>query len=162
MDRDFVSESAETVESAEASNGVLFRRMLALSWPYRWKCLWLLVLQGLLLATALAALDLSGVGIDVVLYRAGAAKRPAAYPFGFVPPTHWTPLAEVSLIAGGILLLALVRGWLNYIYAVESGRLIHEQIVVDLRSQVYDKMQRLSFRFFDANATGALINRVTG
>ncbi len=48
------------------------------------------------------------------------------------------------------------------IYAVESGKLIHEQIVVDLRSQVYDKMQRLSFRFFDANSTGAIINRVTG
>src|SRR5262249_20600868 len=54
-----------------ASNGALIRRMLALSWRYRWGCLRLLVLQGLLLWTALAALDLSGVGIDVVLYHAG-------------------------------------------------------------------------------------------
>lgn len=145
-----------------ASNGALLRRMLVLSWRYRWGCVRLLVLQGILLWTALAALDLSGVGIDVVLFRSGAAKRPAVYPFHFVPPTHWPALAEVSLIAGGILLLAILRGWLNYVYAVESGRLVHEKIVVDLRSQVYDKMQRLSFRFFDANSTGALINRVTG
>ncbi len=135
--------------------------MLALSWRYRWGCLRLLALQGLLLWTALAALDLSGVGIDVVLFHAGAAKRPALYPLGFAPPPGWPPLAEVGLIAGAILLLAVARGFLNYVYAVDSGKLIHEQIVVDLRARVYDKLQRLSFRFFDANSTGAIINRVT-
>lgn len=142
-------------------SGALLRRMLALSWRYRWGCLRLLAQQGLLLWTALAALDLSGVGIDAVLFHAGAANRPAVYPFGFTPPTAWSPLAEVALIAVAILLLAVARGSLNYIYAVDSGKLIHERIVVDLRSQVYDKMQRLSFRFFDANSTGAIINRVT-
>src|SRR5262249_35119532 len=86
---------------------------------------------------------------------------PAIYPLGFTPPAAWPPLAEVGLIAGAILLLALVRGWLNYIYAVESGKLIHERIVVDLRASVYDKLHRLRFRFFDANSTGAIINRVT-
>jgi len=135
--------------------------MLALSWRYRWGCLQLLALQGILLWTALAALDLSGVGIDVVLYHAKVAKHPAIYPLGFTPPASWPPLAEVSLIAAAILLLAVCRGFLNYIYAVESGKLIHERIVVDLRARVYDKLQRLSFRFFDANSTGAIINRVT-
>ena len=38
---------------------------------------------------------------------------------------------------------------------------MHTRIVPDLRSRVYDKLQRLSFRFFDANATGSIINRVT-
>lgn len=142
-------------------SGALLRRMLALSWRYRWGCLRLLALQGVLLWTALAALDLSGVGIDVVLFHAKVARHPAAYPFGFTPPTGWSPLAEVAFIAGAILLLAVARGALNYVYAVDSGKLIHERIVVDLRSQVYDKMQRLSFRFFDANSTGAIINRVT-
>jgi ATP-binding cassette subfamily B protein len=157
-----VTAFVDTAAPDLASNGALIRRMLQLSWGYRWGCVRLLVLQSLLLGTALAALDLSGVGIDVILFRAGAVKRPAVYPFGFVPPTRWPALAEVSLIAGAILVLAIVRGWLNYVYAVDSGRLIHERIVVDLRSQVYDKMQRLSFRFYDSNSTGALINRVTG
>ncbi|MGE5191872.1 MAG: ABC transporter ATP-binding protein, partial [Deltaproteobacteria bacterium] len=152
---------AGSSSSTLASNGALIRRMLALSWRYRWGCMRLLALQGILLWTALAALDLSGVGIDVVLFHAGAAKRPALYPFGLAPPASWPPLAEIGLIAGAILLLAIGRGFLNYIYAVESGKLIHEQIVVDLRARVYDKLQRLSFRFFDANSTGAIINRVT-
>ncbi|MEZ5326366.1 MAG: ABC transporter transmembrane domain-containing protein [Verrucomicrobiales bacterium] len=36
------------------------------------------------------------------------------------------------------------------------------RIVVELRAQVFRRMQQLGFRFFDANATGSLINRVTG
>ncbi|MEZ6190251.1 MAG: ABC transporter transmembrane domain-containing protein [Phycisphaerales bacterium] len=35
------------------------------------------------------------------------------------------------------------------------------RIIVDLRARVYDKMQRLSFGFFDANQSGSIINRVT-
>ena len=31
-----------------------------------------------------------------------------------------------------------------------------------MRSDVYDKLQRLSFRFFDANQSGSIINRVAG
>jgi ATP-binding cassette subfamily B protein len=37
-----------------------------------------------------------------------------------------------------------------------------QKIVVQLRSDVYDKLQRLSFRFFDANESGSIINRVAG
>src|SRR5262249_31334242 len=108
-----------------ASNEALIRRMLALSWHYRWGCLRLLALQGILLWPALAALALLGLGIDVVLYHAGAVKHPAKYPFGLPPPPDWPPLAEVGLIAGAILLVAIGRGFLNYIYAVESAKLIH-------------------------------------
>lgn len=135
--------------------------MLAIGWQYRWGCLKLLLLQGLLLGTALGGLGLTGLGIDVVLFRAGAIHRPPAYPFDLAPPASWSAMQEVGLISAAILLLSIIRGVLNYVYAVESGKLIHEQIVVDLRALVYDKLQRLSFRFFDANATGSIINRVT-
>jgi ATP-binding cassette, subfamily B, bacterial len=146
---------------AGLSNSALIRRMLRLGWRYRWGCIGLLVLQGLLLGTALGALQLSGVGIDVVLYHAGAVERLPRYLFGIGPPADWAPMAQIGAISLGILGLALLRGALNYWYAVAAGHLVHRRIVVDLRSQVYDKMQRLSFRFFDANATGSIINRVT-
>lgn len=135
--------------------------MLALGWRYRWGCVRLLAEQGLLLATTLGALALTGLGIDVVRHAAGDTPQPPQYPWGWSPPSDWSPLAQVVVIAGAILLLAVLRGVLNYIYAVDSAKLVHQEIVVDLRSQVYDKLQRLSFRFFDANLTGSIINRVT-
>ena len=135
--------------------------MLALGWNYRWGCLRLLLMQGLLLVLGLACLRLAGLGIDVIHHFADPATDEPIYPFGLRPPVGWPPMAQVGLIAGLILVFELARGILNYAYALSSGYLIHTRIVVELRDRVYDKLQRLSFRFFDANATGSIINRVT-
>jgi ATP-binding cassette subfamily B protein len=77
------------------------------------------------------------------------------------PPAEWTPMQVIAVIAGAVLLMAALRAVLNYFYAVSVARLVQQNIVVHLRARVYDKLQRLSFRFFDANATGSIINRVT-
>jgi len=134
--------------------------MLGLGWQYRWGCVRLLVLQGLLLLTVLGALRLAGLGIDLIRWHAGAAAKPPPLPLA-AELLRWPPLVQVAFIAGLILMLELVRGTLNYIYALSAGYLVHTRIVPELRSRVYDKLQRLSFRFFDANATGSIINRVT-
>lgn len=145
-----------------SSNWQLIRRLLSLSWRYRWGCIQLLLLQGVLLFTALGGVQLAGAGIDVVRYHLQETPEPPPMPWGRPLPADLSPLAQVSLVALGILVLALLRGWLNFVYAIAAGRLVHERIVVDLRAAVYEKLQRLSFRFFDAQASGSIINRVTG
>jgi len=142
------------------SNWALIRRMLALGWQYRWGCLRLLGLQSLLLLTALGALRLLGLGIDLIRWHVGAADQPPSLPLSNVL-SSWPPMGQIALIAGLILVLELIRGTLNYTYALSAGYLVHTRIVPELRAKVYDKLQNLSFRFFDANATGSIINRVT-
>ncbi len=134
--------------------------MLGLGWRYRWGCVRLLALQCVLLATALGALRLVGLGIDLIRFHSGNAARPPDF-FLMQYVADWSPMAKIALVAGLVLALELVRGGLNYFYALTAGYLVHTRIVPELRSRVYDKLQLLSFRFFDANATGTIINRVT-
>jgi len=89
------------------------------------------------------------------------SAKPPKWPFGLRPAPDAPPMQVLLALAGAILAFALVRAGLNYLYTVSVTDLVQGQIVVDLRSQVYDKMQRLSFRFFDANASASIINRVT-
>ncbi len=91
-----------------------------------------------------------------------AAPKPPHWPFGLQPPPGTPPMHVLLLLGGGIMGFALLRGALNFLYTVAATRLVQQQIVVDLRSQVYAKMQRLSFRFFDAHASASIINRVLG
>ncbi len=154
----------------EPSNWSLIRRMLALSWRYRWGCIKVVVLNLLLQTMMLTGLYSIGLGIDYVKFKAWRTypekfDTPAdtpQWPLGLTPPDDWGYLAVLGAIAGVVLILALLRAALTYAERVNTADLVNRQIVVSLRSQVYDKMQRLSFRFFDANATGTLINRVTG
>lgn len=147
--------------AAEASNWALIRRMLALAWRYRTGCMAVLLQQTFLVALNLSALGLAGLGIDVVRHAIQPSAAPPRWPFGLEPPATWPPLACVALISATILLLALVQSSVRYRDTLTAANLV-QKIVIQLRSDVYDKLQRLSFRFFDANESGSIINRVAG
>lgn len=144
------------------SNAAVVRRLLALSWRYRRGCVEVLVYQLILLAMGLAGLGLTGLGIDFIRQQVQTDAKPPHWPWGLSPPDDWKPMAVISCIAVAVMIFALLRAVLNYFYSMAVARLVEQQIVVHLRAQVYDKLQRLSFRFFDANASGSIINRVTG
>jgi ATP-binding cassette subfamily B protein len=133
-----------------------------MSWRYRRAGLRVLGLQLILLTIGLAGLSLTGLGIDVIHHEVDPDFLAPIWPFGFVPPAFWGAMARIGLIAGAIMALALIRAFLNYTYQLSVAHLVHAEIVLHLREMVYDKLQRLSFRFFDANASGSIINRVTG
>ncbi len=156
--------------SAPLSNGALVRRLLRLTWRYRLGCLKVLSIQLVLLTMGLAGLSLTGLGIDYIRLHLAAphASAAAGASAGVRPvaaawlPTDWPPMHVIALLAGIILLLALCRALLNYAYQISVNILLQQQLVVDLRAVIYDKLQQLSFRFFDANSTGSIITRVTG
>ena len=140
----------------------LLRRLSTLAWQYWPACLGLIGLQALVLLLGLAGLGGAGLAIDFLRHQLEPGAAEPSWPFGLAPPASWSP--QTVLIAFGIwiFLSAALRGWLAYLNAVLGNRLGQGRIVVELRSAVFRKMQLLSFRFFDANATGSLINRVTG
>ena len=147
---------------SEFSNAALVRRLLAFAWRYRRRCLQVLGVQVVLLASGISGLGLTGFGIDVIRGALDPLHAPARWPLGLEGPTTWPVMAQIAAIALVILMLALLRAVLNYVYGVLVARLIHMEMVYDLRNQVYQKLHQLSFRFFDANASGSIINRVTG
>lgn len=161
-------EPTPTSVANSLSNWELIRRLFGLAWRYRARCLQVLGLQLVLLTIGLSGLSLTGLGIDYirhVLSERGTIAAAVPFPelqLGLSLPTGWKPERVILLIAGCILSLALVRAVLNYIYTVSINKLVQQRLVVDLRGEIYDKLQRLSFRFFDANTTGSIITRVTG
>lgn len=148
--------------SADLSNAALVRRMLALAWKYRFGCLQIIALQALLLALSVAGLTMLGAAIDVIRHAAVAGSPPPQFPFGLAPPAEWTPWQTALAAAGVVLGIGLVRALLQFALALVVAHVVQLGIVVALRRQVYDKLQRLGFRFFDKHTTGSIINRVTG
>jgi ATP-binding cassette subfamily B protein len=150
-----------TARRARASVG-LARRLIVLSLSYRRECALVFGLQVVLLGLGVAGLGLSGVAVDVIR----AALRPDApaprWPLDFAPPATWEARETLLALGAAVLGMAVVRALFNYGYSVTVGKLVHLKLVPELRTRVFDKLQRLSFRFFDENATGSIINRVTG
>jgi ATP-binding cassette subfamily B protein len=148
--------------SSPLSNAAILKRLFRLAWHYRRDCLAVLTYQGLLLALGLAGLGAVGLAVDAIRHAVDPGALPARWPLGLHPPAGWHPLTVVLGLGTLVLAMAGLRSLLNYLYAVAVGRLLQLDLVPRLRAEVFDKLQRLDFRFFDANASGSIINRVTG
>jgi ABC-type multidrug transport system fused ATPase/permease subunit len=140
----------------------LVRRLLSLAWRFRADCVWSVVLSLVLLLFGIAGLKLLGLVIDVIRRALDPSLPPPIYPFGWNPPTSWSALQIVTAIAATIMIIATVRALLTYIYNMITARLTQGEIVPTLRAQLYAKLQRLSFSFFDVHGSNSIFNRVTG
>ncbi len=136
--------------------------MLSLAWKYRSGLVVPFLVQIILLTIGLIGLTFTGLGLDIIAHAYDPERASPRYPFGIHYFDDWPTMQQVAVVAAAILLFSLTRGILSITNAVAISKLIQGRLVVDLRAAVYDKLQRLSFRFFDNNESGSIINRVTG
>ncbi len=141
---------------------MLIRRLLKLAWSHRRACVIVIALQLVITVMALAGLGLIGVGIDYLRWTMDPTVDPPKWPFGIAPPPGMPPMQVIAWIGGGIIAIGLGHLLIFYLHQLATARLVHDHIVANLRKMVYRQLQRLSFRFFDSNESGSLINRVTG
>lgn len=148
-------------ETGSTSSWTLIRRMLRLAWQFRTTCLGVLSLNLALVAMNLSGLGLAGLGIDVLRHAVVSNGPAPQWPFHWKPPESWSPMTLVAFTAALVLVVAILQAALKFAAAV-AGAALSQHIVIQLRTHVYDKLQRLSFHFFDTNDSSSIINRVAG
>lgn len=103
-----------------------------------------------------------GAGIDHVKNWSFAESDPIQWPLDLAPPADWSAWAIPLYAAGAMLLMGLLKGLMQANAVIWLSILLHERIIPSLQEQVFSRLQRLSFKFFDQQNSGAIINRVTG
>ncbi len=139
----------------------MLQRLFLLGWRYRRACLAVVALQALIVSMNVAGLRLTGLGIDLVRHELDPASQPPRWPLGVVPPTTLSTFELLAAIAAGILVVAAVLAATKFAAAIATANL-SQRVLLKLRTDVYDKLQRLSFQFFDTAETSSLINRAAG
>jgi ATP-binding cassette subfamily B protein len=140
----------------------LVTRLFGLAWKFRTQFLLSLTLNILVLVLSLSGLQLMGVVIDVIRHGLEPQQTAPSFPLGWTPPSNWTALNTVTLLAVVIMLIAIIRAVTTYLYNMATARLTQGQIVPELRNELYAKLQRLSFAFFERNGSSSIFNRLTG
>ncbi len=69
-------------------------------------------------------------------------------------------VSTLALVAGAILGAALLRGFFTY-WMTFIGEWLAQHVAFDLRNQIYDRLQRLSYAYHDSQQTGQLMSRAT-
>lgn len=136
----------------------LVGRLLHLSLRYRWDCLRVIALQLALVAIGLCGLGLTGLGIDYLRHCVDARSPMPVWPLGLTAAANLRPMVVLVWIAAGVLVLAGGNAFLRWLGAICAADL-SQRVLTDLRCEIYDKLQRLSFRYFDTHESSSLINR---
>lgn len=143
------------------SNWQLLKRLISLGLEYRGACGALLLCNLALVGLALGSLGMTGLGIDYIRHQVDPASGPPKFPLGWSPPAAATPHTVVMIIAGTVLLQAVLAATLRAASAVAAAAL-SQRILLRTRTDVYEKLQRLSFHFYDYGESSSIINRAAG
>ena len=120
------------------------RRLLGeLLRPYRRPIIGVLLVVLLQVAATMAGPWLVGVAIDDSL-----------------PDAMHGDYRSMWLVGGGLLVAALLSGWLRSVFVVRSG-VIGQRVLFDLRLRGYDHVQALSVSFHERFTSGRVISRLT-
>ena len=68
--------------------------------------------------------------------------------------------STLLLVALAILVAAVLRGFFTY-WMTFMGEWLAQHVAFDLRNQIYDRLQRLSYAYHDKQQTGQLMSRAT-
>jgi ATP-binding cassette subfamily B protein len=115
----------------------------------------------LLLLLGIAGLKLLGVVIDVIRTRSTQRCRRRPIRSAGIR-RRVVGVADCHGAGVGDRGAGAVRAALTYAYNMITARLTQGEIVPTLRAQLYAKLQRLSFSFFDVHGSNSIFNRVTG
>jgi ABC-type multidrug transport system fused ATPase/permease subunit len=117
-----------------------FARLLGFLRPYKWSLIVSVILAVGSQAAAVAIAFLTGDGLERAVLSGD--RR------------------EIWILALGVLAIGLVRALLMVGRRLISGRQALG-VEFDMRNALYNKLQRLSFRFYDQHQTGQLMSRAT-
>ncbi|PZE86739.1 ABC transporter ATP-binding protein [Curtobacterium sp. MCBD17_032] len=115
------------------------RRILTFAVPYRAKLVVFIALSVVGAVLAVATPVLAGRVVDVIVAR------------GAVATIVWLAVV-IALVAVGDAVVSLVTRW----YSARIG----EGVILDLRTAVFDHVQKMPIAFFTRTRTGALVSRL--
>jgi ATP-binding cassette subfamily B protein len=138
----------------KAYDSRLMRRLLTYLRPYRWQVA--VAIVSIILKSFADVLGPYLVKVAVDRYLA-PTKGSTSGLWNWLSPTPLTGMAQISTIYFGLLIFTFVLEFLQTYFMQWTG----QQIMFDLRSQIFRHLQHMHVAFYDKNPVGRLVTRVT-
>ena len=138
----------------KAYDSRLMRRLLGYLRPYRWQVG--LAVVSILLKSVADVLGpyLTKVAIDRYLAPTHASTSGL---WSWLSPSPFRGIAQISVVYIGLICASFFLEFLQTYFMQWTG----QQVMFDLRSQIFRHLQRMHIAFFDKNPVGRLVTRVT-
>jgi len=124
----------------KAYDARLMRRLLRYLRPYRWH-----VLLAILVLTLASAAQVVGPWITQLVIDVAIPERDPGY---------------LGTLVGAFIVVTVIAFFLEYAQDILTTW-IGQSVMADLRSEIFEKLQRADLRYYDRNPVGRLMTRIT-
>jgi ATP-binding cassette subfamily B multidrug efflux pump len=138
----------------KAYDSRLMRRLLTYLRPYGWQVA--IAIVSIVLKSFADVMGPYLVKVAVDRYLAPAPEATSGM-WNWLSPQPLTGIAQISGLYLGLLLFTFVLEFLQTYFMQWTG----QQVMFDLRSQIFRHLQRMHVAFYDKNPVGRLVTRVT-
>jgi ABC-type multidrug transport system fused ATPase/permease subunit len=158
---------SEKFEDVKGPAWPIFVRLLKMAWRFRRQAILLIFLAALGIGLEIAQVRFIARGINSISHidMGQTPKADLSPGVGNFVRTFWDPQSEfiilIRRLALIILGLAVLRGVVDLITRLQLTH-FREKVVWQLRSRVFQSLQRMSFGYYDRHYSGHIINRATG
>lgn len=146
--------------NGETSTARLVWRLLSLGLEHKARLAVALLVTVAMEVMVIAELFSSGLAIDVLRKQVNDDAPAPDWPLGLEPAAGTPFLTLLIYVSLAVLLFSVLRA-VGYYLTRWTDELLAQAIVVDLRDRVYERLQTLSFGYYDTHDSGTIINRVT-
>ncbi|MHB1294994.1 MAG: ABC transporter ATP-binding protein [Anaerolineae bacterium] len=136
--------------------GHVLRRLLPYLRPYSREFIGIFIMLVLGSATEVAGPYFIGVAVDQFIDPAGAAMPPW---LAMLLPANASRLLGLSAVMI-VLALSYIVSWASTVYLFRGMVRVSQQVLLTMRSQILQQIQRLSLKFFDEHEAGDLMSRL--
>jgi len=138
----------------KAYDSRLMRRLLTYLRPYRWQVT--IAIIAIILKSFADVLGPYLVKVAVDRYLAPVPGAATGL-WSWLSPSPLHGMAQISTIYFGLLIFTFVLEFLQTYFMQWTG----QQVMFDLRSEIFRHLQRMHVAFYDKNPVGRLVTRVT-
>ena len=139
----------------KAYDGRLMGRLLTYLGPYRFA-----VIVSIAAILVKAVCDVSGpylIAVAIDRYMTGNPTSKSAWMSRWLSANPWTGITQIA----GIYMTALLISYLCEFTQTYLMQWTGQKIMFDLRSQIFNHLQRMHVAFYDRNPVGRLVTRLT-
>jgi len=154
-DQDKSKQAQEDEIIGKAYDARLMRRLLTYLAPYR-----LAVVVSVVAILVKAVCDVSGpylIAVAIDRYMTGHPTTKSAWMVHWLSANPWTGITQIASIYMGALLISYFCEFTQTYLMQWTG----QKIMFDLRSQIFNHLQRMHVAFYDRNPVGRLVTRLT-
>jgi ATP-binding cassette subfamily B protein len=151
-----------TEREQKLGNWEIFTRLIKLCSGSMWMAALVVFFNACYHGSNIVGLNFIGAGIDYLIREFQDASTVIKWPLGLDLSVEGNQARTIFSVFAAIICCGLLKMTFQFMSSERMANLVHIRIIPKLQRQIFEKIQNMSFVYFNRTSSGSIINKAAG